>query len=46
MHIMWDCPKIHDFWNKVLQSLSDLIDIQLPMDPVYIFSMMTLNLKA
>lgn len=33
MHIMWDCPKIYDFWNKVLQALSDLIDIQLPMDP-------------
>jgi len=31
-HIM--CPKICDFWNKVLQSLSDLIDIQLSMDPV------------
>ena len=33
MHVMWDCPKIYDFWNRVVQSLSDLIDVQLPMDP-------------
>ena len=33
MHIMWDCPKIHRFWNTVVRILSDVIDFKLPMDP-------------
>ncbi|KAJ8286853.1 hypothetical protein GJAV_G00044100 [Gymnothorax javanicus] len=33
MHVMWDCSKIYDFWIRVIECLSDLIGIQLPIEP-------------
>ena len=32
-HMVWECPGISEFWGKVIRTLSDLMGVQLPMDP-------------
>ena len=33
VHVVWECPRILEFWRKVIRTLNDLVGIQLPMDP-------------
>ena len=33
MHLVWECPGVLEFWGKVINSLVDLVGVQLPMEP-------------
>ena len=32
LHIMWDCPKVYAFWEKLVDSISPVTKIYFPYD--------------
>ena len=33
VHTVWECPGVFEFWGKVINTLTDILEIQFPMDP-------------
>ena len=32
VHMVWECPGISELWGRVIRTLSDLMEVQLPID--------------
>ena len=33
-HMIWECPPVQDFWNRVTRTLSEMLATPIPVDPV------------
>lgn len=34
LHMVWECEKVQEFWNNVATTIGDLINCQIPVDPI------------
>lgn len=34
LHMLWKCPKLVRYWNKVVAIINSIFQVQLPMDPL------------